>query len=49
MLGFECPPLVGHFLPPERAYVACHEIAIMAISGDLERDVGHGLDVVCVS
>ena len=25
------------------------EIAISAISGDLERDVGHGLDVVCVS
>ena len=25
------------------------EIAISAISGDLERDVGHGLDGICVS
>ena len=25
------------------------EIASSVISGDLERDVGHGLDVVCVS
>ena len=25
------------------------EIASAVISGDLERDVGHGLDVVCVS
>jgi len=35
--------------PPPNHPSSRDEIAISAISGDLERDVGRGLDVVCVS